>query len=128
MDTKQLLIITALCGALSVLLGAFGAHTLKPLLSASQLSTWQTAVHYHQLHSVLAVGLCLRLLVAPNRRLTLAVYATLLGILLFSGSLYGLALDGPKLLGPITPLGGLFLILGWLLLMAYAIRLPAPER
>lgn len=128
MTPKQLLVVAALCGALSVILGAFGAHALKPLLSESQLHTWQTAVHYHQLHSVLLVALCCRLLTDPARRLRLAVWSLLLGTLLFAGSLYGLALGGPRHLGPVTPIGGVFLILGWLLVLAYAQRLPAPER
>ena len=128
MTNKQLLMITALYGALSVVLGAFGAHALKPLFNATQLNTWQTAVHYHQLHSVLLVILCCRFLVDPARRLRLAIYAFILGVTLFSGSLYGLALGGPVFLGPVTPLGGVFLILGWVMLMAYAQRLPASER
>lgn len=128
MATKHLLILSALMGALAVVLGAFGAHGLKSLLNEAQLATWQTGVHYHQLHALLAVALCLRLLVDPARRLRLALYALLLGVALFSGSLYGLALGGPTWLGPITPLGGGLLIIGWLCVVAYALRLPAPER
>ncbi len=128
MTSKHLLIVAALCGALAVLLGAFGAHGLDAVLTESQLTTWRTAVHYHQLHAVLALALCMRLLSDPAGRLRRAIYAVLFGILLFAGSLYGMALGGPRWLGPITPLGGGLLIIGWLLVAAYALRLPAPER
>ncbi|UTA48019.1 DUF423 domain-containing protein [Simiduia sp. 21SJ11W-1] len=128
MATKHLLIAAALVGAVSVLLGAFGAHGLKSVLTEAQLGSWRTAVHYHQLHALLALALCLRLLADPARRLRLAVYSLLAGIALFSGSLYGLALGAPAWFGPVTPIGGLLLMIGWLCVVAYALRLPAPER
>mgnify|MGYP000907413151 CR=1 FL=1 len=128
MPIKNLLFLAACTGALAVVLGAFGAHGLKSILTPESLATWQTAVFYHLIHSILVVGICLRLLVDGTRRLFLAAYSLCIGIFLFSGSLYILALGGPAFLGPLTPIGGVFLILGWLSIAAYALRLPAPDR
>ncbi|MEZ5274935.1 MAG: DUF423 domain-containing protein [Opitutaceae bacterium] len=109
--------IGAILGFLGVLAGAFGAHALKPgLIERGMLEVWQTAVLFHLLH---AIALCaLGWTVSPSRRTSRAgLIATswTLGILLFSGSLYLLALGGPRLLGPVTPIGGLFLLSGWAL-------------
>ena len=108
------------CGSLfalsAVLLGAFGAHALKETLIAhDSVATWETAVRYQMWHA-------LALLILPHcpqsqriRRATGICF--IVGIMLFSGSLYGLALDGPKWLGPITPLGGINFLCGWSLLV-----------
>jgi uncharacterized membrane protein YgdD (TMEM256/DUF423 family) len=108
------------CGSLfalsAVLLGAFGAHALKETLIAhDSVATWETAVRYQMWHA-------LALLILPHcpqsqriRRATGICF--IVGIVLFSGSLYGLALDGPKWLGPITPLGGINFLCGWSLLV-----------
>ena len=106
-------------GFTAVALGAFGAHKLRPLLEArGTLATWATAVQYHLLHSVVLLALALHLQreTAPLAARRLARAATLFaaGITLFSGSLYLLALGGPRWLGPVTPLGGLCLLAGWL--------------
>lgn len=104
--------IAAVSGALAVLAGAFGAHALRARLEPAQLDAWTTATHYHLLHSValLAIGLA-----APHasRSLQTPCALFLAGMLLFSGSIYALALGGPRWLGPITPIGGLCLIAGW---------------
>jgi len=99
----------------AVLLGAFGAHALKQTLSAhDSIQTWETAVRYQMWH---ALGLILLSLISERQTLPKMTGACfVIGTLLFSGSLYGLALDGPNWLGPITPLGGLCLIAGWALL------------
>lgn len=128
MPIKNLLFLAACTGALAIALGAFGAHGLKSILAPEALATWQTAVFYHLVHSVLLIGICLRLLLDDARRLFLAAYSVSGGILLFSGSLYILALGGPALFGPVTPIGGVLLIVGWLSIAAYALRLPAPDR
>jgi uncharacterized membrane protein YgdD (TMEM256/DUF423 family) len=105
-------------GFTGIVLGAFGAHALKDQLATSGMTqAWQTAVLYHLLHAVAFVALPAWLWV---RRLWLA------GIFLFCGSLYWLALGGPKILGPITPLGGVTLLCGWALLVWQAHRLPKP--
>lgn len=118
---KLYLRLTALSGMLAVGIGAFGAHGLKPLLSADQLRTFQTGVEYHFYHT-LALGLVAALLHFGRKKLlAYAGMAFGVGIVLFSGSLYALSI-GPSLqlsvswLGPITPLGGLAFILGWIFL------------
>ena len=99
-------------GFLAVSLGAFGAHGLKATLEANQqLANWNTAAQYHLIHAVGLVALALH---APLR--VWAWRCWLLGILIFSGSLYVLALTNIKVLGAITPIGGLFLLGGWLAL------------
>lgn len=113
-------------GATGVALGAFGAHGLRSQLSAAGLETWQTAVSYHLIHALalLAVGVWLRLGAlaggASPAALAVAGWSFVIGVLLFSGSLYGLALGGPGLLGPVTPVGGLAFIVGWLALIRAA--------
>jgi uncharacterized membrane protein YgdD (TMEM256/DUF423 family) len=117
--------IAALYGALGVALGAFGAHGLRDQLTGAASGTWQTAVQYHLFHAValLATGLWLRLAEgAPALPLSVAGWSFVIGVLLFSGSLYALALGGPRVLGPVTPLGGLAFIVGWLSLMWAALR------
>jgi uncharacterized membrane protein YgdD (TMEM256/DUF423 family) len=100
-------------GFLGVLLGAFGAHALKARLDAPLLEVWQTAVAYqfHHALALLAVGLLLR--AAPSPLLQAAGLCFAAGILLFSGSLYALCLSGLRVLGAITPLGGLLFLAGW---------------
>ena len=126
MSAKLTLIAAALSGALSVALGAFGAHGLKAYLSPSALMTWQTAVQYQMLHTVVLLLLGLLMLQCGPRGLKTVATGFMCGIVLFSGSLYWLALGGPKWLGPITPLGGLSFILAWLGLCFWAIFL-SPE-
>lgn len=115
--------LTALLGALAVAIGAFGAHGLKELVGPEELATFNTGVRYHFYH-VFAMGLAAVLMAQPNlnpKRLTQASWAWFIGILLFSGSLYLLTLKEQigipsSILGPITPIGGLFFIGGWVLL------------
>lgn len=105
--------MAALTGAAGVGLGAFGAHALKETLAASNTTDiWRTAVLYHLVHAAAAFA---AMTSALSERLRPAVLCWLLGTLLFCGSLYGLALGGPRQLGPITPLGGVLFIVGWLL-------------
>jgi uncharacterized membrane protein YgdD (TMEM256/DUF423 family) len=99
----------------AVLLGAFGAHALKETLSAyDSVQTWETAVRYQMWHAIALILLSMISLTQPMPKMIGPCFT--IGTLLFSGSLYGLALDGPKWLGPVTPLGGLALMIGWLLL------------
>ncbi|MFU8814273.1 MAG: DUF423 domain-containing protein [Pseudomonadales bacterium] len=125
------MVIAAVYGAAGVVLGAFGAHALRERL-AEGLTVWQTAVSYHLVHALalLASGLWLRLAADPGHGslhlpLTIAGWSFVAGVLLFSGSLYALALGGPGLLGPVTPLGGVGFIIGWLAL-AWAALSAAP--
>jgi uncharacterized membrane protein YgdD (TMEM256/DUF423 family) len=114
---KLFVVLGALAAALGVALGAFGAHALKARLSGDMLAVWQTAVQYHLLHALglVAVGLLAQHLPAsvPVR---IAGWLMLAGIVLFSGSLYALALSGTRSLGAITPFGGACLIVAWLVL------------
>jgi uncharacterized membrane protein YgdD (TMEM256/DUF423 family) len=113
------LTVSSVSGFLAVALGAFGAHGLQARLAdvadaAKRLSWWQTAAHYHLMHA-LALGLVACVIArAPHARF--AGFAFVLGSLLFSGSLYVMALGGPRWLGAITPLGGLGLLAGWAVL------------
>jgi uncharacterized membrane protein YgdD (TMEM256/DUF423 family) len=124
------LILAALFGASGVALGAFGAHGLRNHLAPSALEVWQTAVLYQLLHALalLVAGLWLRLGAgqANQGALLTAGWSFTAGMLLFSGSLYALALGGPRLLGPLTPVGGVALIAGWLAVLWAAVRTANP--
>ncbi len=104
--------IGAVLGFLAVALGAFGAHALKTRLSPEALQVWHTAVLYHLIHAVviLALGFYAK---ASGADVKTGGFLFLAGIILFSGSLYALALSGIKPLGAITPLGGLCFLAGW---------------
>lgn len=122
---KTLLILAGLLGMLAVILGAFGAHALKASLSPDQLSTYQTGIAYHFYH-VLGILACLGL--SEGRKAGVWLYRAgilfALGILCFSGSIYLLACKDllglaawTKIIGPITPIGGTFFILGWICIL-----------
>ena len=116
----------ALNAAIAVGMGAFGAHGLKESLEPGLLAAYQTGAQYHLFH---ALGLLLIGVIArENRRAALSVSGWLLlgGIVLFSGSLYVLAITGERWLGMITPLGGTAFIAGWVLLAATMLRSPRP--
>jgi uncharacterized membrane protein YgdD (TMEM256/DUF423 family) len=107
--------LAALLLAIATVVGAFGAHALKTRLPVDRYEVLQTAVHYQFFHALglLVVGLLLER--AGTRGLHYAARLLLIGILLFSGSLYLLIAGAPRLLGAVTPVGGLCLIGGWLL-------------
>ena len=101
--------------ALGVILGAFGAHSLKTILAADQLAVYQVAVQYqiyHALGLLLVAGLHIPF--PQSGGLRTGGWLLLAGIILFSGSLYVLALTGLSWLGPVTPVGGVCFIMGWL--------------
>lgn len=108
-------------GFLGVALGAFGAHALKEALEAAgTLDTWRTGVLYHLVHSVAMLAVAAgggRAAEADRPFPAGPCWCFAAGILLFSGSLYVLALGGPSWLGPVTPLGGVALLAGWLWLV-----------
>ena len=110
------LVLGALLGAAAVVLGAFGAHALKGRLAADAMAVYRTAVEYHFYH---AIGLALIGAVAmrlpDSAVLASAGWAMLAGVVLFSGSLYVLAVTGVRWLGAVTPVGGLAFIMAWLL-------------
>ena len=119
MDAKWLG-IGALNGLLGVAAGAFGAHFLKHWLSADGLTTFETAARYQMYHALALLAISVLAYGRPSVTVSAAGWCMLLGIVLFSGSLYGLTLGGWMWLGPITPLGGLLLMAGWLLLVVAA--------
>ena len=123
---RWITLAAGLLGFLGVALGAFGAHALKAtLLANGHLDSWKTAVLYQLIHAVALLALANgRDALAGTQAKVAACWVT--GVVLFSGSLYGLALDGPtKLLGPVTPLGGLALLAGWGLLVFNAWKRPS---
>ncbi len=111
----------ALSGAITVGLGALGAHGLKETLGVSGLDLWRTAAHYQGLHALALI--CFGVYAERRAAGSLTGWAFLVGSLFFSGSVYGLALHGPAtILGPITPIGGVLFIVGWLAWAAHALR------
>lgn len=117
------LMLAALFGFLGVALGAFGAHALRARLSPDMLRVWETAVNYQFWHTLALLGVGLLVLRTQSAWLTAAGSLFALGLLLFSGSLYALALSGIRPLGAITPIGGVLLLGGWLCLLAASARL-----
>lgn len=112
---RYFLIFAALSGFVAIALGAFAAHGLKNQLSANSLSLFRTAVDYQMYHALALLGLGLLIQHQPHSKwLRLSGYTFIAGTLLFSGSLYALALGAPHALGIITPFGGLCLLMGWL--------------
>ena len=123
---KKMLTTLAITGILAVAIGAFGAHGLKPKLTASQLSTFNTGVSYHFYH-LLAMSFAYLLYIHTSHKwVRRSFWIFLAGIILFSGSLYLLStreligLTSYKWLGPLTPIGGLCFILGWISIMVSA--------
>jgi uncharacterized membrane protein YgdD (TMEM256/DUF423 family) len=125
MKSKNILVLVCLSGMLALILGAFGAHGLKPHLSDYQQMVYEKGISYQFYHTLAALVACLLFEVKHFKYLLTAAVFFLVGILCFSGSLYVLAtadLTGfPKAIaGPVTPIGGLFFILGWATLL-YAV-------
>ena len=123
MTLKIAFLFAAFAGALGVVLGAFGAHALRGSIEPRLIETFQTAVQYQLIHALalLLVSLTMGWL-GQSLSFEISAYAFMAGIILFSGSLYGLVLTEMKWLGPVTPLGGLCLIVGWLALLGGGFR------
>jgi uncharacterized membrane protein YgdD (TMEM256/DUF423 family) len=119
---KILLSLAACSAMISVVLGAFAAHGLKSKLSETLLNTFQTGVHYQMYHSLALILLAILYRQVPQSLLFYSAGFMFAGIILFSGSLYMLALTQLKWFGPITPIGGLCFIVGWALLIAAALK------
>jgi uncharacterized membrane protein YgdD (TMEM256/DUF423 family) len=124
---KRIILTAAFFGALAVIFGAFGAHSLKNLVSASSLEIWQKGVEYQFYHTFALLYLS-TFARYKNKLISFAFVFFTLGIILFSGSLYLLAIKDqfhailPSVLGPITPIGGLCFILGWICLFLAALK------
>jgi uncharacterized membrane protein YgdD (TMEM256/DUF423 family) len=116
MTNRNILLAGAIFMALAVILGAFGAHSLKSVLSPDMIAVYKTGVEYQFYH---ALGLLLIGLIGfhiQSKWISRAAILILSGIILFSGSLYALSISGVKILGAITPIGGLAFVAGWICL------------
>lgn len=118
MNKNQTLITGAILGGLSVCIGAFGAHLLKPMLiAAGRFDTFELAVRYQYYHTfaLLITGLLMHHY--TSKKLGYAAFCFLLGVLFFSGSLYVLCFTGVTVLGAVTPIGGTLFVFGWVLML-----------
>jgi uncharacterized membrane protein YgdD (TMEM256/DUF423 family) len=120
---KLFLILGGFNATLVVLLGAFGAHALKARLSTEMLAVYQTGVHYHLFHALglIAVGL-VATQISDSSYLRWSGWLMLVGIILFSGSLYLLSVSGLRWLGMITPFGGISFIIAWILFVVSIVK------
>ncbi|MEX2466380.1 MAG: DUF423 domain-containing protein [Gemmatimonadota bacterium] len=107
---------------LAVAIGAFGAHGLRATLSAQDLATFETGVRYHMYHALALLTVAWVADRWPTMAVTAAGWSFVVGILIFSGSLYVLVLSGQRWLGAVTPIGGVAFLLGWLLLAWAALK------
>ncbi len=114
---KIILLTASVFGALSVMIGAFGAHALRASLEAQgRLETFETAVKYQFYHTLALLAIGLVMYKISDKLLGYAGYSMIGGVIIFSGSLYILCLTGIRWLGAITPIGGVLMIVGWALL------------
>lgn len=116
---KPILIIAAISGMLAVLTGAFGAHVLKGMISPEMLEGYKTGVQYHFYHTfaLLTIGILMHFSQSKALKWSAGLFTT--GLILFSGSLYVMAISGIKGLGIITPFGGVVWIVAWILLAVH---------
>lgn len=121
--SKLFILMGAINMLLMVMLGAFGAHGLKGILSENMMSAYQTGVQYHAIHALglLFVGIYIEKL-TPSFWLIGSGWLLMAGIILFSGSLYAMSISGYTKLGIITPFGGMSFILGWLFLIIATVK------
>jgi uncharacterized membrane protein YgdD (TMEM256/DUF423 family) len=120
-NTRKFLLLASLSGMFAVVLGAFGAHILKKMLHVDQVQIFETGIRYHFYHTFALIAVAILARYLPQRWIVAAGWLFVVGILFFSGSLYLLALVEPlglhnatPVLGPMTPIGGLLLMGGWL--------------
>lgn len=120
---KKSLSITAILGFIAILLGAFGAHALKEKLGIEQLKSFETGVRYQMYHVIVLLFVNTYVPFSNRLKKTISIFF-FMGILFFSGSIYLLTTTSisTKILGPITPLGGLFFMIGWLLLTYHFLK------
>jgi uncharacterized membrane protein YgdD (TMEM256/DUF423 family) len=121
-ELKGFVVAGALFAAAAVAAGAFGAHALASRLTPDRLATWETAARYHLFHALALVLLGAVYARWPAPLLGAVGWLFTLGILIFGGTVYALALGGPRWLGAITPIGGLALIAGWVVLAVAVAR------
>lgn len=120
-----IIMLAAVLGGLSVAMGAFAAHVLQNQLSAQSLDVFKTGVQYQFIHALAMLAIGVWAVQQPQGWLHVAALAWLIGIILFSGSLYGLSILEWRWLGPVTPLGGISFIIGWIAVFMAAWRAAA---
>ena len=123
MSARVAILCAAVAGLLGVGFGAFGAHGLRERLSPELMAVWRTAVEYQFWHALALLAVGVLMIVRPLPGLSTAAWAFVVGLVLFSGSLYLLALSGQRWLGVVTPFGGLAFLIGWAALIRAAWRL-----
>jgi uncharacterized membrane protein YgdD (TMEM256/DUF423 family) len=116
------LIIAAISGALAVLLGAFGAHLLKKMITPEMLEVYKTGVQYQFYHTLALLAVGILYLQYPSKRLKWSGYLFIAGIVTFSGLLFLLAITGIKALGMMVPVGGLTLVAAWICLVVHILK------
>lgn len=120
---RSFIILAGIFGFLAVALGAFGAHGLQKIVAPAQLTVWHTGVQYQMYHSLALLAIALLATGRINPSIAQwAAWSFVIGILLFSGSLYAIVLFGVRNLGMITPIGGIFFLIGWVLLVISALK------
>ena len=122
MNPKLMLMLAALYGFVGVACGAFGSHALRARLTPEMLAVWRTGVEYQFWHALALIAVALLAMSRPGPLLNAAGWSFAIGVLLFSGSLYALSLSGVRILGAVTPFGGLLFLIGWALLLVHAAR------
>jgi uncharacterized membrane protein YgdD (TMEM256/DUF423 family) len=120
--TKIVLLTGVFFSMLSVVLGAFAAHGIKSKISPNMMAVFQTGVQYQFYHALALILIGLLMKQMPSSLLVWSAGLIAVGIVFFSGSLYMLALTGNKVFGPITPLGGVFFIIGWVLMFVSIVK------
>ncbi len=123
MNGKTFLTIGAISGFLSVAIGAFGAHGLKTKLTPEMLAVFETGVRYQMYHALVLFAVAWAMTRSYENLFALAGWLFVIGTVVFSGSLYILALTSTRIWGAITPAGGMLLLLGWLLFILGAFKL-----
>jgi uncharacterized membrane protein YgdD (TMEM256/DUF423 family) len=128
MNKNKNLVLIGFLGVIAVVLGAFGAHGLRALLTPAEMNTFETGIHYHFYHTFAILAAAILTKNQPSKPLNIAIILFSVGILLFSGSLYLLAcreilgIESWTFLGPITPLGGVCFIGGWAMFIVKGLR------
>lgn len=113
---RKWIVIAAVLGLIGVAAGAFGAHALKARISPDKLASFEVGVRYQMVHALALLAVAWVMSIQPSRAAAAAGVCMTVGVALFSGSLYGLSLTEQRWLGPVTPIGGTLMIVGWLML------------
>ncbi|MCR9161231.1 MAG: DUF423 domain-containing protein [Nannocystaceae bacterium] len=119
----RVLVVGAVLGLIGVAAGAFGAHALRDAVPTRDLEIWRTAAHYQQLHAAVLVGVAALGRTSFTKALRVAAIAFVVGIVIFAGTLDAIVLGGPRVLGAVTPVGGLCLMAGWAALAVHGLGL-----